>query len=110
MEVKSDEFFYTFKMLMQIWNGELRTNTRPQDVNNILLVFREKKLSKEHEIYSNKLKDKKKKFQEELDFTEKQVRMFQNKSNMNEAENFIQELEDIEKKLEMFQEEVRAHC
>lgn len=35
--------------------------------------------------------------------------MFQNKSNMNEAENFIQELEDIEKKLEMFQEEVRGH-
>lgn len=103
MEVKSDEFFYTFKMLMQNWRGELRTFT-------ILLVFREKKLSKEHEIYSNKLKDKKKKFQEELDFTEKQVRMFQNKSNMNEAENFIQELEDIEKKLEMFQEEVRAHC
>ncbi|XP_065937642.1 dynein axonemal heavy chain 3 isoform X7 [Magallana gigas] len=70
-----------------------------------IITSTEKKLSKEHEIYSNKLKDKKKKFQEELDFTEKQVRMFQNKSNMNEAENFIQELEDIEKKLEMFQEE-----
>lgn len=96
-------FFKNFKMLLQNWRGELRTFT-------ILLPFREKKLSKEHEIYSNKLKDKKKKFQEELDFTEKQVRMFQNKSNMNEAENFIQELEDIEKKLEMFQEEVRAHC
>lgn len=79
-------------------------------MQTILFLFREKKLSKEHEIYSNKLKDKKKKFQEELDLTEKQVRMFQNKSNMNEAENFIQELEDIEKKLEMFQEEVRAHC
>lgn len=41
MEVKSDEFFYTFKMLMQNWNGELRTNTRPQDVNNFTCFQRE---------------------------------------------------------------------
>lgn len=41
MEVKSDEFFYTFKMLMQNWNGELRTNTRPQDVNNFTGFQRE---------------------------------------------------------------------
>lgn len=41
MEVKSDEFFYTFKMLMQNWNGELRTNTRPRDVNNFTCFQRE---------------------------------------------------------------------
>ena len=64
------------------------------------------KLQREHDYYTNKLLDRQKKFQGELDIVAKQLRDFAGKDRMSEAENYMRELTEITEKLEQFQEEV----
>ena len=71
------------------------------------LSFRELKLQREHDYYTNKLLDRQKKFQEQLDFVAKQLKDFASKDRMSEAETYMRELTEITEKLEQFQEEVR---
>ena len=67
----------------------------------------EVKLQREHDYYTNKLLDRQKKFQEQLDHVAKQLRDFAGKDRMSEAEAYMRELTEITEKLEQFQDEVR---
>lgn len=69
--------------------------------------FRETKLSKEHDIAVNRMADWKKKFQEKLTETQKQVTEFKTKDRMSEADAYVHLLEEITKRLEDFNMEVR---
>ena len=75
---------------------------------DLVLFFtcRELKLQREHDYYTNKLHDRQKKFQAELDIVAKQLRDFSSKDRMSEAETYMRELTEITEKLEQFQEEV----
>ena len=72
----------------------------------IFFLCRELKLQREHDYYTNKLHDRQKKFQAELDIVAKQLRDFSSKDRMSEAETYMRELTEITEKLEQFQEEV----
>ncbi|XP_069141245.1 dynein axonemal heavy chain 3-like isoform X4 [Argopecten irradians] len=70
-----------------------------------IITNTENKLQREHDIYCQKLRDKKKNFQNQLDETAKQVASFAHRDRMSEAENYVQDLRDIEQRLEGFLEE-----
>ena len=61
---------------------------------------------KEHEIRVKKLNEKKRKFQEELNGVDKQLKDFKIRDKMSEADNYVVTLENISKRLEEFNMEV----
>ena len=72
-----------------------------------VIICREQKLSKEHNIAANRLNDWKKRFLASLDETRKVVGEFKSKDRMSEAEQYVFTLNEIGKKLEDYNLEVR---
>ena len=68
--------------------------------------FRENRLWREHEMRVKQLNERKRKFQEELNNVDKQLKDFKIRDKMSEADNYVIALENISKKLEEFNMEV----
>ncbi|KAH3881436.1 hypothetical protein DPMN_005362, partial [Dreissena polymorpha] len=62
-------------------------------------------LQKEHEIYTNKMLERQRNFQQDLDDVARRLKEFASKDRMSEAEVYMAELKDIQAKIEAFQEE-----
>jgi len=61
-------------------------------------------------MYCNRLRDKKKAFQQQLDEAAKVVNSFSTKGLTNEAEDHLHQLQEIQAQLDGFMEEVGLNC